>query len=158
MITQSELKKKLIYCHKTGEFFKVNDKSGKNISVGWEEAHGYKKIYLYGKKYYAHRLAWLYIYGEWPENIDHIDGNRLNNTIENLRNCNKSINNQNQKQPRSDNKTGYLGVYINSKTGQYIAQIRAYGKNIVLGRYLSPELASNAYISAKRKMHDGCTI
>jgi hypothetical protein len=113
-----------------------------------------------GKRYYAHRLAWLYEYGEFPEKIiDHIDGNRTNNSIHNLRDVSQALNSQNQKEARIDNGTGYLGVTFDKRprTAKYRARIGITGcaKRICLGYFETPELAHLAYLDAKRKLHPG---
>lgn len=120
-------------------------------------SNGYLVVYLFGETHRAHRLAWLYVYGEFPENqIDHINGNRLDNRICNLRDVTSSGNAQNQRLPSKNNTSGYLGVSMNGKS--YIAQITVNGKGVLIGRYKYAKNASKAYINAKRKLHQTCTI
>ncbi len=120
---------------------------------------GYREIGIEGKLYLAHRLAWLYVHGEWPDNlIDHKDGERDNNKLSNLRQADRSINGQNMRGPRKDGTSGYLGVTWSKQRKKWAAQISVDGKHCHLGLHESPEIASNAYLSAKRNLHVGCTI
>jgi hypothetical protein len=119
---------------------------------------GYRQIRVDGVKYRAHRLAWLYMTGEWPEHeLDHINGIKDGNWWNNLRPSNRVLNLQNQRKARSCNKSGLLGV-TTLKNGKFQARITVYGKLIYLGLYTKAILAHNAYISAKRELHEACTI
>jgi hypothetical protein len=118
---------------------------------------GYWKICIDGFKYFAHRLAWFYVHAEWPtQQIDHIDGNRLNNAIANLRLASNAENSQNERTPRANNKSGYLGVSFDR--GKWAAWIKIDGKTKNLGRYLTPEEAHVAYVEAKKKIHPFGTL
>jgi hypothetical protein len=122
--------------------------------AGGVASNGYWKISLYGQEHYAHRLAWMYVHGEWPAvNIDHIDGNPLNNRIENLRACDQSGNMQNQHRVRKDNQAGLTGVSWDKTRGLWQASIQVRGSRRFLGRYNSAEEAHAAYITAKAKIH-----
>lgn len=119
---------------------------------------GYVGITVDGKQLVAHRLAWFYINGEWPSGqIDHINGIKADNRISNLRVVTNSVNQQNKKSARADNKTGILGVHLHY-SGKYQAKINIGGRQRSLGMYLSAADAQAAYIEAKREYHDGCTI
>lgn len=122
--------------------------------VAGTDCRGYRYVFADKKGYIAHRLAWLLHYGEWPSmTIDHIDGNKDNNRIENLRDVSVLINAQNQKRASSKSKSGVLGVsrYHN----KYKARILIDGKEVYLGLFASIESASDAYQEAKRKNHPG---
>jgi hypothetical protein len=97
--------------------------------------NGYLQICLKQKVYRAHRLAWLMTYEKWPDGeIDHIDGNRANNRILNLRDVTPSENCRNMRlSPRST--TGFVGVSVIKKTGKYRASIKLNGKMFNLGHY-----------------------
>lgn len=69
----------------------------------------YMRLCLNGNAQLVHRVVWLYVYGEWPDQIDHIDGNGLNNRISNLRNVTKAQNNKNRRL-NENNKSGVSGV------------------------------------------------
>lgn len=119
---------------------------------------GYIRVMVNRKNYFAHRIAWLLTHKEWPEFIDHIDGNGLNNKLTNLRNVTKSLNAQNQRKAMSSNKSsGLLGV-SRTRHGNWRAHIQTFGVTAHLGTFNTPEEAHHAYLSAKREHHAGCTI
>lgn len=106
-----------------------------------------------GRQHYkAHHLAWLYMTGEWPAYIDHIDGNSLNNRFANLRLSTHSENMRNQVSPRKDNTSGFRGV-CRSRNGKWQANITVSGKQRHLGIFSTPEEASDAYWAAKAALH-----
>ena len=154
---------KLAYAGENGAFVWVVDvgrwgriKAGSHAG---SPSHGYITIVLDGVRYPAHRLAWLFTYGSWPTGeIDHINGRRDDNRIENLRDVPKRLNGHNRHGPNRDNKSsGLLGVTRNGKNG-WMAQITVDGERRYLGTFKDPEIAHAVYVSAKRKMHEGCTI
>lgn len=128
-----------------------------NVAVGAEagtmDADGYRTIQLDGVRHRAHRLAWLYMHGEWPpsEDIDHVNGNRADNRIANLREARRSENVQNVGAARKDSKSGLAGV--NERDGRWRARIRAGGERLTLGYFDSPEEAHAAYRAAKLQLH-----
>lgn len=122
-------------------------------------SNGYMVLGLVGTKYRQHRLAWLYVHGVWPNGtIDHIDGNRKNNALSNLRDVPQQLNNQNQVRPGRANTSGYLGVYWSERLKGYVGQVRVDGKKKRRGPYKTPERAHQAYIELKRIHHEGCTL
>lgn len=132
--------------------FKVGELAGSITRQGrWQ-------ISLHGKTYAAHRLAWLFMHGEWPrEFVDHIDGDPLNNRISNLRVVPSTVNMQNQRRAHADAKVKVLGV-DSDRPGRYRAKIVVNGRPVYLGRFKTPEEAAAVYLDAKRKFHAGCTI
>lgn len=161
MVTQQRLKEVLEYDPETGVFtWAVSDRM-KRVGAKAGFVHfphkgstGHVLIQIDGKRYVASRLAWLYVHGEWPKDvIDHKNGDWTDNKFSNLRDVPQLVNVQNQRRPRSDSKTGYLGVRRNGS-----AIIQDQGKQHYLGQYRSPEQAHEAYLKAKRVMHEGCTI
>ncbi len=137
MVTQKELKEILKYDYSTGLFFwnvaRQNIRAG--CKAGNLEPSGYVRISVLGKKYYAHRLAWLYVHGNLPRyEIDHIDGVKNNNRILNLRDVSHKTNNKNKKMPRS-NKSGCVGVLWNQRRDKWIAQIKSNQEVTYLGLY-----------------------
>lgn len=117
--------------------------------------NGYRLIGIKGSLHGAHRLAWLHFHGAWPaDQIDHIDGNRANNAIANLRPATNAQNRQNVH--RVWGASGVLGVY-RTANGRFRAVITKAGKQIALGTYPTIELASEAYLVAKRRIHEHCT-
>lgn len=154
----------LEYNRVTGLFFWKRPNPRSSVSVGQKAGcidNGYVYITLDRKRYLAHRLAWLYHFGDWPEGIiDHIDGNRSNNAINNLRDADKVVNGQNQKRAQRHNALGILGVtkIKGREKNPYLAQIRVNGKPSYLGTFPTAEAASEAYLRAKRELQAGCTI
>lgn len=124
----------------------------KGSVAGTIEAHGYVSIGIDGSAYYAHRLAWLYMTGEWPKQIlDHRNRVKTDNRWENLRETTNSGNQQNRIRPASTNKTGFFGAIKHGRS--YQSKIIVDGQRIYLGSFQNAEAAHNAYMSAKRKYH-----
>ena len=157
LLDQNYLRKILDYDPNTGQFTRLVRKGGAKIgNKAGILSHGYLRIKINKKRYAAHRLAWLYVYGVWPTNhIDHIDGDKINNRINNLRDVNHATNMQNQHSAQSGNKSGFLGVSKNSSSNNFSARINVNGKRIQIGTYPTPEDAYSAYLSAKLKYHVG---
>ena len=154
-----ELKKLFSYDPNTGIFTRrVSAGATKAGDIaGSKDSRGYLKIKIDYRNYQAHRLAWLYTTGVWPEDqIDHINGAPDDNRIENLREATNSANQQNRRKARGDNKLGVLGVRRSGKRFQ--AEIRIDGKASHLGTYPTAQAAHAAYLTAKREMHPGGTI
>jgi len=160
MLTQERLKELLHYDPETGVFtwiIRASQKVYIGDIAGTLGKEGYVNISIAKKKYKAHRLAWLYVYGEWPNNIiDHINRIKNDNSIKNIRTVTVSENIQNQIKARSDNKSGMLGAYIHkTKNGtiKYGSHIRKNGKSTFLGLFDTPEMANLAYLEAKKIFH-----
>jgi len=114
---------------------------------------GYRRIKLDGTIYQAHRLVWLWVYGTFPENdIDHINGNTLDNRVANLREALPYENSQNIRKYRN-NTSGYVGAFKHH-TGRWFSKISVKTKAVHLGLFDSPEEAHQAYLNAKRKLHE----
>lgn len=108
-VSEERLKELLTY--KEGVFFWNLSRGGaaKGSVAGSLNSEGYLLVWIDKINYKCHRLAWLYTYGCWPDNIDHINGNRSDNRIENIRSVSAHENTKNQK-IRSDNTSGFTGV------------------------------------------------
>jgi hypothetical protein len=108
----------------------------------------------------AHRLAFLWMTGKWPENeVDHINGKKVDNRWVNLRDVDHRTNSQNSRRARSNNKsTGLLGAYFDKSCGRFSSTIYVDGKWRWLGYFETAEAAHSAYVKAKRELHEGCTI
>jgi hypothetical protein len=153
MITQSELKELLHYDPDTGIFTWINPSKGRKGNPQKIRKDGYCYICIKYKKYLAHRLAWLYVYGKFPEVfIDHINMDKSNNRIENLRLVTYSGNSINKKLQKN-NTSGYKGVTYNKKSKRYMAKIKIQQKEIYLGLFESIENAALAYKKAALKYH-----
>ena len=112
---------------------------------------GYRHVRIHGVRYLAHRVIWTLCTGEQPpEQIDHLDGNRSNNSWANLRASDHAKNQQNRC-ISSRNKSGYTGV--RPSLGKWRAEIRSDGMFRYLGTYDTPELANDAYLAAKKDLH-----
>ncbi len=155
-LSQDELKRLLSYDPLTGIFRRIA-RTSNSVSIG--EVAGFKRkgawqISLLNTEYLAHRLAWLYVYGCWPsEQIDHINCNPSDNRIENLRLANGYENAHNRQNLDRRNKSGFMGVSYNKEKKKWDAEIMAYGVRARLGRFDSPEKASEVYQAAKKKLH-----
>ena len=158
MLTQELLHHLFDYDATNGNLiWRVKKNRAKPGAVAGNISHGYCRIKINKKHYGAHRLIWLYHFGVMPENdIDHINGNPADNRLENLRLATRAENKQNLRKPRTDNKSGYLGVSKNRK--KWIAQIGINGKYHHLGSFDTPELAHEAYLEAKTKLHPFQTL
>lgn len=155
MITQSELLKVLNYDHITGIFTwkkPLSSKFNKNDIVGNLHTSGHLRVTLFEKKYYLHRLAWLYVYGEMTKyQIDHINGKKTDNRICNLREATNMQNSQNKTVKNST--SGYKGVTWAKSVNKWKAQITFNYKNKHLGYFDNKLQAYNAYKVAALKFH-----
>lgn len=134
----------------------VNNRTRVGSVAGTLSDTGCIVITVKGRPYKAHRLAWLYMTGEWPDITDHINHNRTDNRFSNLRNGTVSNNMENQVKPRKGSKTGFMGV--TARGIKWRAKIMVRGKHICVGTYPSAEEAHNAYVLAKRKLHEFNTL
>jgi len=107
----------------------------------------YKQVQVDKSLQLAHRLAWFYVFGEWPEFIDHANGNGLDNRIANLRPATKQLNSANRGLP-ANNTSGYKGVVWFKRKQKWMARIKVNGKGIHLGYFTDKEEAALAYIKA----------
>lgn len=148
MITHDYLLSKYSYNETTGVF--TNIKS--NNKVGYCE-NGYTKIDIGGKAYYAHRLAWLYMYGEMPKlHLDHINCDKSDNRICNLREANRFENLRNTGK-NIKNTSGAKNVYLHKPTGKWQVRIALDGKSKHLGLFDDFELADLVAVEARSKYH-----
>jgi hypothetical protein len=154
------LRKLFHYDCRTGKFTRLNNMSSNarvgGIAGGYQNT-GYIAIHVSNTLYLAHRLAWVWMTGKWPSEIDHRNGNRSDNTWANLRQVTRSVNNQNQRRAHLNSRTGVLGVAPNGKTS-FQANIQVNGKPHYLGTFRTIEAARAAYLKAKSELHPGSTI
>ena len=138
---------KLSYNPATG-IISRNGKPAGNISK-----YGYLRIGVGKKSYQAHRLAWYLHHGFWPkEFLDHIDRNKLNNRIDNLREATKQENGMNL-DLRRNNTSGYQGVSNHKQRNLWRARIWLKNKEIMLGYFKSKEDAYKKYCTASRELY-----
>jgi len=121
---------------------------------------GYYSVKIKGRSFREHRLIWNMLVGAIPEGmqVDHINGVRNDNRIDNLRLVTSRENSQNQRSATVASKTGVLGVSYYKKYNCYVAQISVNYKKINLGYFDNIDDAYVAYVDAKRKLHKTCTI
>lgn len=161
IITQQELKNLFSYSEDTGRFLRLYQPARglKNNPTGSVAGNGYLQLKFGGKVYAQHRLAWLYVYGKLPDGvIDHINGDRADNRISNLRDVDQSTNLQNRRAPKKTSAHQLLGVSFDKRRGMFVSRIRVNGKNISLGQWATDSEAHIAYINAKRRFHAGNTL
>jgi hypothetical protein len=160
-ITLARLRQVLDYSPQTG-VFTWRERVAKCVHIGGvagckEKRIGYITIGVDGQIYKAHRLAWLYMTGNWPiKFIDHINGQKSDNRFENLREVCEDGNAQNIRKPNKRNKSGFLGVI--RFQNKWRANITVNGKTRRIGDYNTPEEAHQAYLKSKRELHAACTV
>lgn len=156
----SALCKDLCYDPNSGELRWVTPRRGRSLGkAGCSTPSGYVVITYAGERHYAHRIAWAIQTGEFPTGIiDHIDGDRSNNRISNLRITDAVGNAQNQRAAQRNNTSGLIGAHYNSRVSKWTSRIRAPGGRKFLGYFDTPEEAHEAYLRAKRELHTTCTI
>jgi hypothetical protein len=146
----------LIYEPDTGNFYwKIsrNNKTKAGVKAGYIDSRGYVMIMCNKKQFSAHRLAWLAVYGKFPDNmIDHKNCVRHDNRIENLREATFSENNRNAS-ISSKNTSGYKGVWHYKKYNKWRAEIQVNKKKFHLGLFETKEEAHAAYVEAAKKYH-----
>lgn len=127
--------------------------------AGHTDLRGYRRLKILCQVHFAHRAAWAYVFGAWPNTIvDHIDGNKSNNRIQNLRDAGKNVNAQNLRGARKDSSSGILGAHPRKGSSPWASSIQVDGKMRHLGVFSTAEEAGAAYLAAKRKLHPGCTL
>lgn len=156
MLTQDYLKSVIRYDTETGDFTWLKSVS-KRVSVGQSAGYvdeGYLKIKIDGTKYRAHRLAWFYVHGVWPDNLlDHEDGDALNNRISNLRLATRTQNNRN-KTMYSNNTSGVTGVTWCNEMLAWRVRLRLNGVNNHLGFFADLEEATIAADGFRQNHHE----
>jgi hypothetical protein len=156
-LTLDRLREVLSYDRKTGVFrWRVSTSNRVKIgrTAGSNNGVGYLRLMVDGCFYYAHRLAWMYENGTMPAfEIDHADGNRSNNRIENLRIAQHRENSQNQPL-RSTNTSGKHGVSWHKQRAKWTAYIMKDGRKQHLGLFDCVDEAGRAYLSAKARLHE----
>jgi hypothetical protein len=159
----AHLLKLLDYHPDTGKFFwRVNRNSfGGKVKVGVEAGTNatndgqrfYREITVDRKRYKAHRLAWFYVHGKWPpHHIDHINGDGLDNRINNLRLATNSQNAANNRRKKAA-ASGLKGAYKATTGPLWFSHIYVGGKKIYLGSYPTAEEAHMAYAEAAKRYH-----
>lgn len=113
--------------------------------IGCLSGDGAFHVVIAREHYKIHRLVWLWHYGEWPYyEIDHINGNRLDNRIENLRDVPHDVNLRNSRK-RINNTSGHTGICYHSRDKRWVARYRKHPETIIIGYFVSKEAAVLAY-------------
>ena len=156
MLTQNELRELFNYNPETGVFKRKKHQRWPNATTpdiaGWLNPNGYWYITINNKKYLLHRLAWLYVYGYMPKQLDHINRVSSDNRIANLRESTQSENMQNTSM-RSDNTSGFKGVSLMRRDNTWRARIKVDGKSKTIGYYKTQQEAHDTYKREKSKLH-----
>jgi hypothetical protein len=155
-ITQERLKEVLDYNIDTGMFTwkeEHNPKIRDHLMAGTTRKDGYVLIGIDKKRYYSHRLAWLYITGKNGNIIDHVDMNPSNNSFNNLRNTTMTGNSRNRQKPRSDNQSSSdtPGVAFNKNNNSWRVRIKLNKKTIEGGSYKDYSVAKLVCLSLRRE-------
>lgn len=120
--------------------------------AGTLEKHGYLRVRVNNKNYLIHRLIFMYHYGYFPIQVDHIDGNTLNNHIENLRQATNAQNCKNSKLS-INNKSGVKGVSWHKASRKWMAHLQTVEKRHFIGYFNELDKAKIAIIEARNKLH-----
>lgn len=167
-ITQQDLQKLLSYDAQTGDLiwrhrprkmFSEGYNGGETSWKTWNSRYagrlasnvgsgGYVRVNIMGKRYLAHRLIWMMVHGEWPQEVDHINGNRTDNRLCNLRAVDRQENMRNVAR-RSDNSSGFTGVSYAKRENRYLAYITIDKVMRVIGRFNTIEEAVAARAKAE---------
>jgi hypothetical protein len=144
-----------LFEYKDGQLFWKKTTSKRSIAgnlAGYLTKRGYWRVSINYKHYYTHRIVFLMFHGHLPKLLDHIDGNPLNNKIENLRAATSAENVRNSKL-RNTNKSGIKGVCWDKQHKKWSVTIMVSGKNYRIGRFKDLELAQLAIEEARNKYH-----
>jgi hypothetical protein len=155
MITQERLKEMLYYHPESGDFvWHIGGKGrpGTGRQAGTLTVNGYIQIVLNRKLYLAHRLAVLYMTGDWPENVDHEDLCRTNNKYSNLRICSWAQNRHNSGMPKT-NTSGFKDVFWYASKKKWHVQVRAFNQRHHLGYFEKIEDAVKARDAGIARLH-----
>ena len=154
---------KLYWLERTPDLFEDGKQSAERVCVSWNTRYagkeaftadrgtGYRHGKIFNRDYFAHRVIWAMTHDEWPaDQIDHINGVRDDNRLENLRSVSHAENLKNQK-VRSDNNSGHVGVIWRPNRFKWEAQIRVDNRLVYLGRFFSKDDAIAARKAAEVK-------
>lgn len=141
-MTQDELRSRLFYEPETGIFTRLHNPDAQlcvnnrltGRMAGSFTKDGYVRMSIDNKRYMAHRLAFLYVHGFMPTQVDHIDGNRANNRMSNLRSADALTNARNMSRS-SANKSGVTGVGWSKRYNRWIAYINSNGRQGGIRRF-----------------------
>lgn len=156
LVTADRLRSVLNYDPATGEFRWLTSRGTqqRGAIAGFHWTGGYRKIRVYGRNYFSHRLAFLFMTGKWPnKETDHINRIRCDNRWVNLREATRAENMQNKSAYANKVTSRHAGVSWNKAALKWKAQIQVNGKKRGLGYFNSEYEAHAAYLNAKRIVH-----
>lgn len=161
--TRDRVLEMLNYDPTTGGFTWRQSRRGSaraGYAAGYVRQDGYVRIKLDGRQVWAHRLAWFLAVGKWPQGqIDHINGNPSDNRIANLRDVTCRVNSQNERRARRRKNGGrLLGAHWCPTWRRWKSSIGVAGSARHIGWFDTEQQAHEAYVAAKRVLHEGCTI
>lgn len=145
ILTQKELKTYFKYSKSTGLFTRTVDsgKAKKGNIESSKDGYGYISICIKGKQYKAHRLAFLYVTGKCPVQVDHIKHRRTDNRWHMIREADHTVNGKNRPM-QTNNKSGFVGVHWDKDRNKWQAQIKINGRSTSLGRFSNKKDAIKA--------------
>lgn len=156
MINQGLLKELFVYDDATGRLLNRKNRGGRSYAgmpAGHLHTRGYRHVVVNGKVCKEHILIWVYLHGEIPVGfqVDHIDRDRANNKMCNLRLC-TAFENQHNRCKNKNNTSGFKGVYV-TPSGKYVAEIMSNRKRYRLGTFETKEAAARAWNEASKTHH-----
>lgn len=154
MLTQGRVRELFVYDREAGKLYW---RPRKGVAAGREAGtlsrrDGYKRVGIDFRDYLVHRVIWLYETGTLPDVLDHINMDKTDNRIENLREATKSTNGFNRVRSKRNN-SGYKGVCYDKRNGNYLAKICVNYKQINLGRFSNAKDAHEVYAAAAAALH-----
>lgn len=152
----------LQYDPATGQITRIHKDGAWRNTGGLHRQTGYLVVGLLHRPYLAHRLAFLLMTGAWPaDQVDHINGVRVDNRWVNLRAATSALSAQNKRSPQSNNTQQLLGVsHWSNRRGakKYVAQLSKSGTRLICSYHYTAEAAHQTYLTAKRQHHEGNTL
>lgn len=157
-VSIEELRGALSYDSETGHLTWLVKKPGRiRTMAGGVNSRGYVVLSFNGRQLKATRVAWALHYGKWPDGvIDHINHDKQDNRLCNLRDVSVAVNTQNQVRAMAGSRSSLLGVF--PAGSRWASKLVVNGRRVYLGVFATPEEAHSAYVEAKRLHHDGCTL
>ena len=153
-MNEFQLRLRELFQYENGNFYwKVNKGTAKIGQKANRDGGKYNQIKFDGKRYWFHRIVFYYQYGYFPKTVDHINGNKFDNRIENLREANYSENNSNRHISKR-NITGIKNVFWNNKKNKWTVSVENKSKNLKFVKSFDDlELAELVAIEARNKIH-----